>query len=151
MDDYFTDNDTAGAQSGLTAAQIIYSIAVGILFSLLNAKFLFVLYESLMINNFQDVANECIVFNFSGLTGMVGGCAFLVAGNLTVFKEMKGPVYFLLQPVVYLVGVTAAYFLVTVLILLFVTAMKMIVAIIPTIVTIIVLVFAIKYLFSLMR
>lgn len=121
----------------LGALKVLYTIGAGILLAFLTWFFFFDLYIRLVEEvGGQSLADYCYTFNFSGVTGMVGGIAAMILA-IRILRQGSDNTYFAALPISYLIGMAAAFLLVTFLIILLQLLYRIILAVLPTVAVII--------------
>lgn len=127
-----------------------FGISIGscILFSILNYLVLFGAYCNFVTGNFADIAQNCIYFNFSGIPSILSGCILVAAVDFGLGKKLDGVAYYVLQPILYLAGMLAWYVLSTLIIFMIAFAVRIFIAIIPTVIVIAVIVVILKSIFK---
>lgn len=124
--------------------KILYVILVGVVMAALTHYVLFDVYLNIIASAFSEqLADSCYTFNFSGITGMIGG----LIGMVIVLKLAYGTggiLYYIFEPVGYLIGMVVLFSLVTILILLVKAVYSVFIAIIPILLIIGAIIFMLK-------
>lgn len=120
-----------------SAIRILYALAAGIILSVLTYSIFFQVYINLILSMYTpQMAGYCYTFNFSGITGIVGGIAAMAALARILYRGSQGVMYYMLLPVGYAAGMVAVFLLVTIIIILVKTAYSIFIAVIPTLIII---------------
>lgn len=125
----------------------VYTVGAGACLALLTYFFFFQMYlEIVESTGGRELAMYCRTFNFSGITGIVGGIAgiFLVARFL---RKAANNIYLLAVPIGYLVGMAAVFLTVTGIIVLVQLAYSLLIGIIPTLLGIGIVLYLLKFIF----
>lgn len=131
-----------------TAVKIVYAVLVGLAFSSLIYVALFDVYVNIVGSMFsQDIADSCYTFNFSGVTGMIGGIVGLAFSLKSTYEE-GGIKYYVSQPLGYLFGMIAVFIVVTVLVLLLKTLYAIFIALVPVLLIVGAIIFVLKSTFG---
>lgn len=127
-----------------TVIKILYTALLALGMSVLVYAVLFEVYLSSVAAMFSEaVADNCYTFNFSGFTGIIGGLAGMgLAIKFTWDSDWIK--YYIFQPVGYLLGMLAAFVVVTVLILLVRMAYSLFIALIPVLLIIGAIIYVLK-------
>lgn len=124
--------------------KILYVILVGAVMAALTYYVLFDVYLNIIASTFSEqMADSCYTFNFSGITGIIGG----IIGMVIVLKlayGIGGILYYIFEPVGYLIGMVVLFSLVTILILLVKAVYSVFIAIIPILLIIGAIIFMLK-------
>lgn len=147
-------NNRSAASRGLGSNFLIrgfkplYTLAAGIILVVLTYSVFFDLYLQIVEGvGGQSLADYCFTFNFSGVTGMIGGIvAMLLAAR--VLYQGADSVYCMMLPLAYLVGMAAVFLAVALVIMLIRFAYALFIALIPSLIIIGVIVYLIKSAFK---
>lgn len=124
--------------------KILYVILVGVVMAALTHYVLFDVYLNIIASAFSEqLADSCYTFNFSGITGMIGGLIGMVI-VLKLAYGIGGILYYIFEPVGYLIGMVVLFSLVTILILLVKAVYSVFIAIIPILLIIGAIIFMLK-------
>lgn len=113
-----------------------YAAGAGVLLSLLTRYVLFEVYVSLIASMFsEEMADKCYSFNFSGITGIIGGVIGLGVMCKIMFGN-GGIMYYIMCPVGFLAGMAFAFIIVTAIIGLLNMVYSLFIALIPVLIII---------------
>lgn len=126
----------------------LYTLGIGILLPVLTYFFFFDLYIGLVERvGSQDLADYSYTFNFSGITGMIGGIAVMLLAVRFFYQKDDG-IYCISLPFAYLAGMAGVFLMVTVIILLLQIAYAVFVALVPVLIVIGAILYLIKSVFK---
>ena len=126
----------------------IYTLIIGIVLTLLTYSVFFDLYLRVVEGvGGQNLADYCYTFNFSGITGIIGGIAAMLLAARVLYRGAVA-VYCVMLPVAYLVGMAAVFLVVALVIALLQFAYALFIALLPSLIIIGAIVYLIRNVFK---
>lgn len=128
--------------------KVVYGLVIAAVLGLLTYFLFFRLYIGIVLSMAsQETAQYCYTFNFSGITGIIGGIVGLGIAVKASY-ENGGILYYITVPVGYLLGMVVVFFLVTIIVLAVRTVYAVFVALIPSLIIIGAIIYILKSVFS---
>lgn len=138
----------ASSTLDMPVVKIIYAVTMVLALGAFTYFSLFEVYINLVESiASSEMAYYCYTFNFSGITGIIGGTAGVFLASRSQLKN-PGSMYYMLIPLGYLGGMVIVFLVVTIIILLIRLVISAFIAVIPIVIMIAAILYVVKLAFK---